>query len=252
MKSPILILTGMHRSGTSLVSNYMQKCGICMGENMIKANSGNPLGYFEDQDFLDFHKSVMLFNNLPLFPSLDDDINICFNNQQKGKALKILASKANKSEWGWKDPRTVFFLNFWNELAEECFFVFLFRHPLCVLDSLLRRATDKVLLDTPLLSIESWLIYNRLMLEFISQNPNCSCLFEIEDLINDPSILVSEARCHNIHLNASEFDSVFRKNSFSNKKKLKCEVSYEKFLDKKIYLAALDIYNDLKRKKTAK
>jgi hypothetical protein len=47
-----LIVTGMHRSGTSLLASFLRAAGINLGENLYPADSANPLGYFEDLDFL--------------------------------------------------------------------------------------------------------------------------------------------------------------------------------------------------------
>jgi hypothetical protein len=53
---PILIITGMHRSGTSLTAAFIHKIGLDLGDNLLKYNYWNPKGYFEDIDFVEFQR----------------------------------------------------------------------------------------------------------------------------------------------------------------------------------------------------
>ena len=41
--------------------------------------------------------------------------------------------------WGWKDPRTSLLLTFWDSLLDEARYLFVYRHPVDVLSSLVRR-----------------------------------------------------------------------------------------------------------------
>ena len=58
-KQPILIITGMHRSGTSLITAWLQSAGLDIGKNLLEANYSNPKGFFENTDFLDFHRNIL-------------------------------------------------------------------------------------------------------------------------------------------------------------------------------------------------
>ena len=49
--SVALVVTGMHRSGTSMVAAYLQQAGVSIGRNLIGPAPGNPRGHFEDRDF---------------------------------------------------------------------------------------------------------------------------------------------------------------------------------------------------------
>ena len=54
----VLIITGIHRSGTSLTAAFLQKIGLDLGNNLLKGNYWNPKGYFEDIDFVEFQRTV--------------------------------------------------------------------------------------------------------------------------------------------------------------------------------------------------
>ena len=56
--SPIIV-TGMHRSGTSLMASLLATLSIDIGQQFLPADSNNPLGYFEDVEFLKFQRRVL-------------------------------------------------------------------------------------------------------------------------------------------------------------------------------------------------
>ena len=56
MASKILIIVGMHRSGTSLITQWLYRCGLSIGNKLAPADIGNVEGYFEDSDFLKLHE----------------------------------------------------------------------------------------------------------------------------------------------------------------------------------------------------
>src|SRR5713226_257349 len=55
-----LIVTGMHRSGTSFVASLLAAWNVRMGEQLVPADRGNPAGYFEDVDFLELNRRILL------------------------------------------------------------------------------------------------------------------------------------------------------------------------------------------------
>ena len=46
----ILLICGMHRSGTSLVTKCFEVFGYGLGESLMAASDDNPKGFFEDLD----------------------------------------------------------------------------------------------------------------------------------------------------------------------------------------------------------
>ncbi|HZX74061.1 MAG TPA: hypothetical protein VFE57_06560, partial [Cyclobacteriaceae bacterium] len=55
----ILVVTGMHRSGTSVVTQWLQQCGLHVGDELLGAGIGNSVGHFEDVDFLRAHSDFL-------------------------------------------------------------------------------------------------------------------------------------------------------------------------------------------------
>ncbi|HZY35534.1 MAG TPA: hypothetical protein VFE53_02735, partial [Mucilaginibacter sp.] len=63
MYNNILIIAGMHRSGTSVVSQWLKSCGLNVGEQLLGADIGNIEGHFEDIDFYRFHEDTLEENH---------------------------------------------------------------------------------------------------------------------------------------------------------------------------------------------
>ena len=53
------VVLGMHRSGTSLTAGGLEKIGIDMGDNQLGANQWNPLGHFENVDFVGLNDRIL-------------------------------------------------------------------------------------------------------------------------------------------------------------------------------------------------
>jgi hypothetical protein len=58
-KSPVLVVAGMHRSGTSLLASLLHRSGCRMGETLLSADANNRPGYFEDLEFLDLNRRML-------------------------------------------------------------------------------------------------------------------------------------------------------------------------------------------------
>lgn len=52
--APVLVITGMHRSGTSFAASLLHDAGLYLGGRMLAPHASNPLGHFEDLEFYEF------------------------------------------------------------------------------------------------------------------------------------------------------------------------------------------------------
>lgn len=173
----IICLTGMHRSGTSLMSSYLEKCGINMGEKLVGAMKGNMRGHFEDTDFVDLHNAILAENRCHMYSPKK---KLSISDIQTENARRIVKNKQKKfSHFGWKDPRTTLFLDFWAKMLPDCKFVLLYREPWSVIDSLRRRGSDRRIRIMPWLPAYAWLKYNQAILNFYNTHPNNSILISI-------------------------------------------------------------------------
>ncbi|BAT71070.1 conserved hypothetical protein [Thermosulfidibacter takaii ABI70S6] len=151
MNSGPIIVIGMHRSGTTMVSKTLEKLGIFMGwrkeENnealfFLKLNNwilkqanatwDNPYNYtLADEDFRD------------LMTNLADKYIRSIKRLEYLGPLKFLKYKSLKEldfPWGWKDPRNTFTIDIWIKVFPNAKIIHIYRNPIDVANSLRNRA----------------------------------------------------------------------------------------------------------------
>jgi hypothetical protein len=182
----------MHRSGTSLVSNFLHQSGIDMGnEDLVGPGPGNVRGHFESAAFVDFHKEIMAREAFDQFridlPRVitDDD------RRQAREIIRIRTDSAAGAPWGWKDPRTSLFLPFWENLLPNARYLLLVRKPTAVADSLIRResitsASDRTWWRSATMNCERWRCYTSSCLEFAKPRREKARVFILEDILANP------------------------------------------------------------------
>src|SRR5436305_1664761 len=145
-----VVITGMHRSGTSLVASYLSTLGIQMGDRLIPADRRNPRGYFEDTGFVELHGRILRDATVEEPGHRDwgwtesERLDRGVLARYAGEARALAAGRAGgEGVWGWKDPRTTLLLDFWDEILEERpLYLLLYRLPWEVFDSMQRLGAD--------------------------------------------------------------------------------------------------------------
>lgn len=197
MNSNILIVAGMHRSGTSLMAQYLDQCGLDVGNNLLNPDTHQPsdscLGHHEDLDFLNFHMGVLkrrrkdpsgyLIRNGRSFRQGSLKLPIQFTNQEITEAKALIATRTGTSQWSWKDPRTTLFLDCWDKIVDNGKYLFLLRNPLAVADSLIRKSKNKIVFTNPINSILIWTLYNEAILSFVTQHPDRTLVCDIDNFV---------------------------------------------------------------------
>lgn len=188
MKDSILIITGMHRSGTSLTASLLQNAGLDIGDRLMEAAFSNVKGHFENLDFVEFHQNVLDSQGLNQAGwVLENDIDVAQEYIEQAKEL--IEKNQSKTFWGWKDPRTTLFLDFWAELVPKSRFLFVYRSPTEVVDSLYRRG-DVEFCENPTLAIELWMHYNQKILNFFNKYPERCLILSVYGITKNPAILL--------------------------------------------------------------
>lgn len=142
MQSRVLIVTGMHRSGTSLITNWLYHCGLQVGETLVGADVGNKEGHYEDVEFLRVHEEILAANGYPT-TGLIHHKSIQISEYQLEKLKAVLEVKERHFEqWGWKEPRTCLFLHTYRKLIPGAKYLVIVRDYAAVVNSLLKRDFD--------------------------------------------------------------------------------------------------------------
>ena len=209
----VLIITGMHRSGTSLTTSLLQSTGIYIGDRLMDGGNGNTKGHFEDLDFVELHRRCLTQQGVNR-EGWTTQNNFAFTSEYFVQAKNLIKAKNNQPIWGWKDPRTTLFLDAWQNLIPNAKFVFVYRSPWDVVDSLFRRG-DLIFKQDPVIAIQTWVSYNQTILDFCKQTKHPWILLRIEDVINHPQLIIELINQH-LDLNLTTPQKLYDQSLFKN------------------------------------
>jgi len=158
-----LCITGMHRSGTSMVARLLHTCGMFLGpeDELNQPVRDNPEGYWENLAFVRLNEEIMAqfggrWDDPPSFPTgweFGPEANSFLERAES------LVGQFRRDNWGWKDPRNSLTLPFWRRLIPDLKVVVCVRNPLEVARSLFRRSDSMIPSESQL-----WLTYYRQLL----------------------------------------------------------------------------------------
>ena len=187
-----VVVAGMHRSGTSLVTSLLAAMGLDLGPDLLPADGNNRLGYFESRDFLELNRRMVAACCDPAATGHVDwgwteteSFDSSYLGAFEEEVRQLLASRSEQEgAWGFKDPRSALLLDFWRELLPEARYLFVFRHYGLVVQSLLRRQrTPKAHLLQVARFARVWKRYNEDLLRFYEAHPDDCLLVEVFDLL---------------------------------------------------------------------
>lgn len=140
-----VIITGMHRSGTSMVTRLLNLCGLDLGPEeqlMPPAPDNNPEGFWEHLALVAINDEILhhhggSWKHPPVFPAgWETSANMRALCEH---AAALPATCGFKAPWGWKDPRAALTLPFWKTVWPDQRVVICIRNPVEVALSLLKR-----------------------------------------------------------------------------------------------------------------
>ena len=208
-----LIIAGMHRSGTSLVANWLSNCGLNVGDQLVRADFSNVAGHYEDRAFLDLHRDILAANNTDHL--ITDQRKLLVGADHRAQAEQIIAERTARGiDWGWKEPRTTVLLDFWRSLLPELKVLVVYRHYAQVADSMLRRDLNRKrnkpnwskkafrlrasirlqysFANVPLARtyLRVWNRYNRDALEFARANSAHTLVLRVDDVLSNGAAVI--------------------------------------------------------------
>ena len=137
--SRVLIVFGMHRSGTSITTRWLNACGLDVGQSLLGPQNSNKRGHYEDMDFYEFHESVFRDLNIP-FGGFEELDKVQLNDEHRIMMLEIVGEKSRQSkQWAWKDPRTCLFIDEYLKVIPNACLLVLSRDYNEIINSLINR-----------------------------------------------------------------------------------------------------------------
>jgi hypothetical protein len=136
----VVVILGMHRSGTSLTAGLCQKLGVNMGAAFRVGDQSNPDGYFEDLDWRALNKWLLNAAGGTWYdpPSRAEIARQASRIEDVLRAFVLWKSRV--SVWGFKDPRTCLTIHAIHKYLIDPYYVIVRRPENEIVDSLIRRS----------------------------------------------------------------------------------------------------------------
>ncbi len=194
----IVIVVGMHRSGTSALAGALHASGISMGDeqNFIPAaDPQNSKGFYENYPFRALNDSLLKKSGYDVKSwalNIPEKIKITFLLHQKMKRLIKKEIKKNRT-WGWKDPRNSLTLKIWLTLLKSMHLsnyikvIYIYRHPESVAKSLVSRGNTDFQTG-----IKLWGLYNKSILRALRHKKQDAFYVCYEDLMNQSKVVLEK------------------------------------------------------------
>jgi hypothetical protein len=195
-RRPIVLVVGMHRSGTSLCSHILSALGVDMadripGPGTTSPTPDNPRGHWERWEIVEVHDRILgLFNRDYLGRFHDFALPVAWWAdprvvQIRREIVAFLEQRMGDDYFGFKDPRTVRLMPIWHQIFTELKLapkiVLCLRNPAQVARSLYAR--DRL---DPAIGEYRWLVH---MIDFFRYTSKHDfCVVEYEEWFTDPFV----------------------------------------------------------------
>ena len=147
-KKRLIVVLGMHRSGTSAIARGLQVLRVPLGDRLMPPNAlDNPTGFWEDLDL--YALNIEMLNAIGsdwdrLSAIGKDEVEALRKSGFFLRGAELLRAKMGaRPRFGFKDPRVAKLLPFWKRVFAHCrydaSYVLSLRHPMSVARSLEKR-----------------------------------------------------------------------------------------------------------------
>lgn len=137
----IILVLGMHRSGTSVTMNVLNALGVPLSDDLMPPTQFNQKGYFESQTIARIHDDILKAFGMEWSSStITHPLPAAWWRTPaiaplRAELVEVVNREFEKAGplWGFKDPRTARLLPLWNEIVAEMdldpSYVLVSRHP---------------------------------------------------------------------------------------------------------------------------
>ena len=178
----IYVVLGMHKSGTTLVSQILHRSGIDMGEGFEAAGTYDQGNQWERREAFLVNLELVGCEEGDYF-SLDHyrDVESPLPPEQAGEMKKMIeACEARGGDWGFKEPLTCLTYSSWRQVLPPHKVVGVYRSPLEVINHYRAPAYRP---DVVWRALRAWSNYNRCLLDAVASAGDSGLLLRYENLM---------------------------------------------------------------------
>ncbi|GJQ64335.1 MAG: hypothetical protein SCALA702_33880 [Melioribacteraceae bacterium] len=168
----VFIVLGMHKSGTTLISQILHHSGITMGEfdENISYDKGNQ---YEREETQILNKELLGCGDtysIMVRNSLNDKL---ISEEDNNEIKRIVSNLNSKHEvWGFKDPRSCLTYRHWIKNIDNYKVIFVFRNPQELwkhYNTFGKTLKIHFLFERCWHAMQSWYVYNSEMLKLLAE-----------------------------------------------------------------------------------
>jgi len=168
----VVVVLGMHKSGTTLVAETLHASGISMLDTDVA-------GGYDDGNKMERASAVSL--NMDLLGDRSSEslrlirplVQTAVTAEHGDRSNALIAGLAG-DVWGFKDPRTLLTYDFWHDVLDAPILVGVYRDPVEVFGHYVRRAGRRWISRDPLYlpdALRAWCVYNKRLLVVKRRHP---------------------------------------------------------------------------------
>jgi hypothetical protein len=201
-----VVVLGMHRSGTSVLTGLLRLLGLWAGEegDFHPADDHNQAGYWEHRDVWSVDEEILQALGASWSETADLDLSRLEAGARarfRERAREIVRDLDRHGSWVIKDPRLCLLFPFWREILEHPLCVLIYREPLPVARSLAAR--DGIPIPY---GIALWEQYTREALASTRGLPRF--LISHQELMADPAAPLRRLHRHLVQLDGQQLASL--------------------------------------------
>ena len=156
-----VVVLGMHRSGTSLLTGSLEAAGLYLG-NVVNAAPYNLKGNKENEAIRDLNDALLAQQGTAW--NTPPNSQLPWDRSARAQARALIQPYLNGGRpWGFKDPRTIWTVGGWMQVLPAPRLIGVFRHPSLVVRSLVARGGALAVTETEATML--WCSYNRELID---------------------------------------------------------------------------------------
>ncbi|MFN2099281.1 sulfotransferase [Altererythrobacter sp. MF3-039] len=193
-RDDFVVVTGMHRSHTSLLGRMLAASGIKFHHAMVGEHRSNPYGHYEDIEFMQLQEDALRSVGARWYRNIDSVRTFDHSDRDRASDLVLERTEELGPGWAFKVPHSSLFLEEWASFKNSRFLL-IFREPAPVLSSMYRRMGWQFYArpDAIVAMARAYAIYNERLAEHKRRYPDRTFLIDSRDMLADPHKVLSAA-----------------------------------------------------------